>query len=229
MKALLERAAAVRLYRASGSLRRLLAAGVLLCLAAGCGSSALPTDGSASLVSWAEGPVRWLLLPDERRRLRQVDTKVESVYFIRDFWLRRHPGSPDGENPVRETFHERVDAADQLYAERGLRGSLSDRGGALILLGSPSHLHVTSRPVLSWDPRESPGDRVEQERQSYEIWGYTLDELSPEMVELVRRRRGSEALRLQLTFVRGRDRTYLTEGGELLELAARALVLEPDG
>ncbi len=64
------------------------------------------------------------------------------------------------------------------------------------------------------------------ENQSYEIWGYRLEELPPALVEMRRRRGGAEPVRLQLTFVRGSERTYLVEGGELLELAARVLAGE---
>ena len=77
--------------------------------------------------------------------------------------------------------------------------------------------------MLNWDPRQARGKRVTSERQDYEIWGYRLEDLPPALTEMVRGRRGAEPVRLQLTFVRGRDRTYLVDGGELLELAARVL------
>jgi GWxTD domain-containing protein len=221
----------VRLHPSSGWLGWPLAICALLSLVVGCagGSPEPALAGSVPLSGWAEGPASWLLLPAERRELRRVSSSVDSIYFIEAFWQRRDPDTNVDGNPVRETFHRRVDAADQLYPEPGSRGSLTDRGGALILLGSPSHLHVTSRPALSWDPRERSGQRVTKESQSYEIWGYRLEELPPELVELVRRRRGDEPVRLQLTFVRGKERTHLVEGGDLLELAARVLVVDrPD-
>ncbi len=217
----------MRLHDSSGGLWRPLAVWALLWLPLACvgpGRPAPPGPASGpSLAAWAAGPVSWLLLPSERKQLRRVDSSVGSVYFIEDFWQRRDPDLAEPGNPVRATFNQRVDAADQLYPEPGRRGSLSDRGGALILLGSPSHLHITSRPVLNWDPREKRGDRVTRENQSYEIWGYRLKDLPPSLTEVVSRRRGAEPVRLQLTFARGQDRTYLVEGGELLELAARIL------
>ncbi len=191
----------------------------------GCSGPAPPPKPARGplLSSWAAGPVSWLLLPSERKRLRRVDSSVASVQFIEEFWRRRDPDAASHGNAARATFKRRVDAANQLYPEPGRPGSLSDRGGALILLGSPSHLHVSSRPVLNWDPREKLGRRVTSQTQSYETWGYRLEELPPALMEIVRRRRGAEPVRLQLTFVRGKERTYLVEGGELLELAARAL------
>lgn len=175
------------------------------------------------LSSWATGPISWLMLPSERKRSRRIDSPAASVNFIEEFWRRRDPEPSREGNSAREAFNRRVDAADQLYPEPGRRGSLSDRGGALILLGSPSHLHITTRPELSWNPQERQGKRVTKERRSYEIWGYRLEDLPPALTELVRRRRGDEPVRLQLAFMRGEDRTYLVEGGELLELAARVL------
>jgi GWxTD domain-containing protein len=203
-----------------------------LSLLAGCAGQRPAPPGPAtgpSLRAWAAGPVSWLLLPSERKQLRRVESAVESIYFIEDFWQRRDPDGAKEGNPVRATFNQRVDAADQLYPEPGRRGSLSDRGGALILLGSPSHLHVTSRPALDWDPRARRGERVTSGRQSYEIWGYRVEDLPLALTEAVRRRGGAEPMRLQLTFVRGKDRTYLVEGGDLLELAARALAGEQPG
>ena len=218
------------LHPSSGWLWRPLAVCAALLLVAGCGGlggPAPPAPASGpSLDSWAAGPVSWLLLPSERKRLRFVDSSVAAVYFIEDFWQRRDPDNTQQGNPARETFNQRVDAADQLYPEPGRRGSLSDRGGALILLGSPSHLHVTSRPALNWDAREKRGQRVTNERRSYEIWGYRLEDLPALLKETVSRRRGSDPVRLQLAFLRGRERTNLVEGGELLEVAARVLAGE---
>ena len=45
----------------------------------------------------------------------------------------------------------------------------------------------------------------------------------------VRGRRNGDPMRLQLKFARGKDRTYLVEGAELLELAARVLAGERPG
>ena len=224
----------MRLHASARCLWRSSAVCAVLSLLAGCGGPGRPAPpgraSGPSLVAWAAGPVSWLLLPGERKELRRIDSAVESVYFIEDFWQRRDPDAAAPGNPARATFNERVDAADQLYPEGGRRGSLTDRGGALILLGSPSHLHITSQPALNWDPRGQRGKRVRSERQSYEIWGYRLEDLPPALTSVVRDRGGAEPVRLQLKFARGEDRTYLVEGGDLLELAARVLAGErPDG
>jgi len=223
----------MRLHPSSGWIWRPLVVCVLLLLVLGCSAPYTPAPpapaSGPSLSGWAAGPVSWLLLPSERKQMRRIDSAVASVYFIEEFWQRRDPDTTQEGNAARAAFNRLVDIADQLYPDPGQRGSLSDRGGALILLGSPSHLHVTSRPALNWDPRQTHGQSVTNESRSYEIWGYRLEDLPPALVEMVRRRRGAEPVLLQLTFVRAEDRTYLAEGGELLELAARVMAGDRSG
>ncbi len=216
----------MRLDRIAAAGRRLVVGVWLLWVLAGCGSGGGPS-ATGQLRAWADGPAGWLLLPEERRRARRVVSVAEALNLIEEFWRRRDPDPAVPGNPVREAFQQRVEAADQLYGEADRRGSLSDRGGALILLGSPSHLHVTSRPALRWDLSENRPERVASEEQSYEIWGYRLEDLPPRLVELLSSRGDAEAVVLQLSFARGRGRTRLAEGRELLDLAARALAGEP--
>ena len=65
---------------------RLAGAVLLSSLACGCGSApARPADG----VGLAEGPTRWLMLPEEERQLRRLHTTREAVAFIEAFWRRR--------------------------------------------------------------------------------------------------------------------------------------------
>ena len=117
----------------------------------GCGAPAPPSE-TGFLRSWAEGPARWLILPDEERRLEQVRNHAEAVAFVDAFWRRRDPDGPRPGNPFEQEFHRRVEAADRLYGEGPLRGSLTDRGRALVLLGSPPLLSYGQRPVPAWQP-----------------------------------------------------------------------------
>lgn len=195
-----------------------------------CWGGGLPTQGRAldftELETWAEGPVKWLLLPEELKRLRRIRDRSEAVGFIEEFWARRDPEPGLAGNPVREAFLQRVEAADVLYAETGLRGSLSDRGRALILLGPPTHVTVSNQPALAWDPDGRRRSRVKMRRVDVEIWGYRLEDLPSGLVELwTEQQRGAEeALALTLTFRTVVRRTTLVEGEALLESAARALL-----
>jgi GWxTD domain-containing protein len=89
------------------------------------------------LEEWAQGPVRWLLTDDERRELARPRPELEAEEWIRLFWARRDPNPETPANPLQQELEERVRMADRLLEEPGLRGSLTDRGHVLVLLGRP--------------------------------------------------------------------------------------------
>jgi GWxTD domain-containing protein len=214
----------------AGLMMRNLALGLTLMVTLGvCWPSASAiAAGPEDLNDWAEGPVRWLLQSTERREIRQVQDPEEAAAFIAEFWSRRdlRPGEPG--NPYREAYEQRVAAADVLYAEEGIRGSLTARGRALILLGSPTHLSITTRPALAWDTQNPDDQGVTTERMSVEVWGYRREDLPASVLRawLARAKGGDEPLTLTLTFRMDRRRSQIMEGENLLDLASRAAVVE---
>lgn len=189
----------------------------------GCtlGSSDLP--GSAR--AWIEGPVRWLVLPEEARRFRRLSSNAEVLAFIEEFWNRRDPDPETPGNPFAQRFFERVQAADLLYAGEGEKGSLTDQGRTLILLGSPSLLRYTQRSAPTWEPGGKRDRRPSgTERLRVEVWGYERPDL-PEPLVARLQERGQE-FPVEVTFVEEPRATLLVAGEELLEEAARAAVRE---
>ena len=170
--------------------------------------------------------MRWLLLPEEWKDLRQQKSPTAAISFIERFWRRRDPTPLDPGNLFREAFYRRVEEADLLYGEPGLRGSLSDRGRALVLLGPPSHLQIRSKPVLRWDARKDAPRRVTTRELALEVWGYRLEDLPAGLADAAREQKLEEALPLTLTFRSHSRRTVLEEGETLLELAVRAAVFD---
>lgn len=184
--------------------------------------------GPEDLVDWAEGPVRWLLRSSERREIRQIQDPEDAAAFIEEFWSRRDPRPEEPANPYREAYEQRVAAADVLYAEEGIRGSLTARGRALILLGSPTHLSISTRPALAWETQNPDDRRVTTERMSVEIWGYRREDLPASVLRswLAKAKGGDEPLALTLTFRTDRQRSQIIEGENLLDLASRAAVVK---
>lgn len=178
-----------------------------------------PAPGIGGLL---DGPTRWLMLPDEQRQARQLTSTRDAALFTEAFWDRRDPDPETPDNEFARTFYERVQAADQLYSEDGTRGSMTDRGRALILLGSPPVLRYSQKRVPAWDPGR-PGTRpsIETRDLAVESWIYQLGQLDPRLAELVRQEEGAETTQLVLTFAVEPRRTYLLEGEEYLELAVR--------
>ena len=90
--------------------------------------------------NWAEGPVKWILMADERRTWSELASGGERQEFVDRFWESRNarPGNPD--NVFRTIFERRVAFADANFAPaEGSRGSLSDRGRVFVLLGPPTY------------------------------------------------------------------------------------------
>lgn len=204
--------------------RRRLAATVLpllswLCF--GCQSPGGPASPAGGLY---EGPTRWLMLPDELRQVQRLGTTREAVEFLEGFWKRRDPDPDEPGNECARTFYQRVEAADRLYSEGGVRGSLTERGRALILLGPPPVLRYSQKRVPEWEPGR-PGDRpaIQTRSVSLESWIYRLDELAPEI-----RTRVEEAepglQDIVLVFLIQPRNVELLEGEKFLELAVRAAV-----
>ena len=182
-------------------------------------------------MAWAEGPVQWLLLPDERKELKQLGKDDDASAFIEAFWKRRDRDSEEGLNSYYEEFIKRVEAADVLYSDEGLEGSLTDRGRALILLGPPSHVTVSHEPVMSWDPASDSSDRVTMREVDVEMWGYRIEELPAGMMRIwmaKKKKAAEDTLTLTLMFRNVGRRTNLVEGESLLEAAVSAAVLSED-
>ena len=173
---------------------------------------------NAGVASWMDGPVRWLLTPDEARRLRRLRTGREAISFLEEFWKRRDPTPDDRPNPFAEQFQERVEAADHLYPEAGTRGCMTDRGRALILLGPPPVLRYEQQEVPAWE-RGREGDRPVRDtrRIVVESWVYPRPELAPALAGLI-----DGEPEVKVVFVVEPKRAYMVAGERYLELAARA-------
>jgi GWxTD domain-containing protein len=195
-----------------------------LAVAAACTASAPVADTARA---WSEGPARWLLLPEEHEELRALRTSAELARFLQRFWVRRDDDPASEEIPFGAVFAERVTAADRLYVEEEVRGSLTDRGGALLLLGPPSILRTAQRKSPAWSGSKPPPGARPTKLVTLEIWAYRPGDLSPALRELM----GVEwqEREIALTFQVGARHTRLVEGRDLLELAARALVRVPPG
>lgn len=205
--------------------------GLALMFGAGPTGLGVPAEAAVppELAAWAAGPAQWLLQAQEQKELRRVRDSVEAAAFIENFWLRRDPTPGEAGNSFRELFLERVEAADALYSEEGTRGSLTARGQALVLLGSPNHVSVASRPALTWNPQGDSDARLMTDRIRVEQWGYRLDNL-PRGLSAVwneKAKSSDEPLTLTLTFRTDTRQVQLIEGEELLKMAGQAAIWEP--
>jgi GWxTD domain-containing protein len=92
---------------------------------------------------WAKGPVKHLFTKEDVTAWNALKSDAEAEAFIELFWARRDPTPNTVRNEFKEEFDARVAAADEHFTTRLMRGSLSDRGRALILLGAPFQMGAT--------------------------------------------------------------------------------------
>lgn len=104
-------------------------------------SSSLPPP------DWAQGPVKYLLTPEEIRAYSRLGGDSDRAEFVARFWLARDPKPETPENEFRLEFERRVAFADEHLSEGSTRGSLTDRGMVFVMLGPPSG--VIRRPLTA--------------------------------------------------------------------------------
>jgi len=98
---------------------------------------------SPKYTDWPNGPEQWLMTRAEHRAWKDVKTDEDAQAFIDLFWARRDPSPGTPENEFRAEFDARVAYADAHLQVAQKRGSLTDPGRVLILLG-PSQGDMSS-------------------------------------------------------------------------------------
>ncbi len=168
--------------------------------------------------------MRWYLLPSDWRELKKIADPAEAVNFVERFWRLRDPDPATDDNELRAEFAHRVEAADLLYPEGDVRGSLTPRGRALILLGPPPHMRITTEDALSWEPRRRSRSRSSTREVRVEIWRYEESELPSKLVRVLRAAELDTTV--ELKFRLGRRGAQLAEGESALITAARLTLVQ---
>ena len=130
---------------------------------------------SMSKADWARGPVQYFMTKDEVTAWNAIKSDADADKFIALFWARRDPTPATPQNEFREDFDRRVQYADQTFANGRQRGSLTDRGKALILFGAPTRaVRTPGRPVQqSADPTATAiGTQNEDTVGEMQTWIY---------------------------------------------------------
>ena len=125
---------------------------------------------------FVNGPAKWLMTSEEQRAWKSVKTDDEAIDFIDLFWARRDPTPGTGRNENRLEFESRVAYADTNFKERNTRGSMTERGRVLILLGFPKELakaSISSSGQFSATEGANPNDPTGgRQTAARDIWTY---------------------------------------------------------
>ncbi|MBP1690005.1 MAG: peptidase BlaR1 [Deltaproteobacteria bacterium] len=125
---------------------------------------------SREYADWPDTPAGFLLTKAERKAYEQIKSDVEAKAFIELFWAKRDPDLNTPLNEFKAAFDLRVEAADKAFTFGQTKGSLSDRGRVLILLGKYSQ-RQTYRPgelAALTGERSGRGD----DSGANEVWKY---------------------------------------------------------
>jgi GWxTD domain-containing protein len=107
----------------------------------------LPPNASEQVNAvWADGPVKWIMTPEEKRGWDELAGGAEWQDFVDRFWESRNPRPGNPDNAFKTTFERRVAYADAHFVQvEGTRGSLTERGMVFVVLGPPSY--IGRRPI----------------------------------------------------------------------------------
>ncbi len=125
---------------------------------------------SAKYADFAKGPEQFIMTPQEQAAWKQVKTDAEAQAFIDLFWARRDPTPGTPVNEYRDNFEAAVKYADEHFAEGRRRGSLTDRGRTLILLGPPAKVEKSGNAassIMSGTETSTSGNDQQVPRQTW--------------------------------------------------------------
>ena len=143
---------------------------------------------------WANGPVKYLMTPEEKKEWDLRSGAGERSEFVTKFWASRDPRPETPENEFREEFERRVLFADGAFRQGEIRGSLTDRGMVFVLIGPP--FNVGRRPITAAEDgsdvrNNSPTgaldgvaklkdtSEMDTSRNQMESWHYRRESLPP--------------------------------------------------
>ena len=170
-----------------------------------------PNMGEKPDERWADGPVKWLLTPEELAAWTALTDDADRARFVEQFWERRDPDPSSPDNPVRTDFDRRVAFSDAYFrVDEQQRGSLTDPGMVFVLLGPPNR--TGRKPIMTdeenniSDGNSVPGQWFMANRNSVHFDGTTVTDASSGFREIWYYRRETlpkavSANELDVTFV----------------------------
>ncbi len=118
------------------TLHRFLAAAALTAIVAAPALAALD-----KYKDWDKAPeFVYFATDDEKAAFKKLASDDEAVQFIALFWARRDPDLKTPQNEFKDRVEALVKLADERFGLRGRRGSLTERGKVLIVLGPPKQI-----------------------------------------------------------------------------------------
>jgi GWxTD domain-containing protein len=132
-----------------------------------------------SLLEWDRSPAGFLMTKDEKKAWKKISTEAEAKAFIELFWAKRNPEPASAFNPFKADFENKVRYADEQYSWEKKRGSLTDRGRVLILMGAP-HASENRFPTQIIETVDDNAAGTDDVRANAKLWFYDPQQIPNE-------------------------------------------------
>ena len=126
---------------------------------------------------WPETPAGYLLTHKEAKAYKKLDTDAQAEKFIALFWAQRNPDLTSRINEFKVEFDARVAQADKMFSYEDTKGSNTDRGRMLILLGPPNEASV----IQNGPGKSQIEARMTTDKGTTQVWVYKKDRLPPDV------------------------------------------------
>ncbi len=125
---------------------------------------------------WINGPISYIITPQERAAFKKLTTDEERDRFIQEFWRRRNPSPGSPENTFKEEFYRRIAYANEHFSS-GIPGWRTDRGHIYIMYGPPDEIEShpsggTYVPSPNELPYAGPGASTTMVTYPFVDWYY---------------------------------------------------------
>jgi GWxTD domain-containing protein len=95
---------------------------------------------SQEFKDWSTGPATWLMTEEEKTSWKNVKSDADARALVDLFWARRDPTPGTPANEFRDEYNSRVEFADRQFAEGRKKGSMTERGRMIVILGAPTRI-----------------------------------------------------------------------------------------
>ena len=138
---------------------------------------------------WGKSAEAYFLTPAEKDAWSRVASDADAEKFIAQFWAKRDPNPATSANEFRDEINRRIAAADEQFKMRSKRGSETNRGRLLVVLGLPTRVSTQRAQERAVD--DSGGvtaPSIDTRATSFEgspavvqTWTYAKDKFDPSL------------------------------------------------
>jgi len=116
-----------------------------------------PRARENGLKQWLDGPVHYIMTPEEIKEFKAQTTDSDRAAFVERFWRKRDPTPDTLANEYRSLFWNRVKEADEKFLDSSKPGWKTDRGKIYILYGPPDEFREDPNAKVGSGPSDGAG------------------------------------------------------------------------